>query len=102
MKHLETLLTSEGWGHFDETTMRMFGKQGYLWLLTVACAAMVVALRPSRGKKIFDEELAFARHLVGVVDGYKVYEIVLGEIRGAGGTSSTTSRRPPSAATTRR
>ena len=80
MKHLETLLTLEGRGHFDETTMRMFGKQGYLWLLTVACAAMVVA-RPSRGKKIFDEELAFARHLVGVVDGYKVYEIVLGEIQ---------------------
>ena len=81
MKHLETLLTLEGRGHFDETTMRMFGKQGYLWMLTVACAAMVVARRPSRGKKIFDEELVFARHLVGVVDGYKVYEIVLGEIQ---------------------
>ena len=99
MKHLETLLTSEGWGHFDETTMRMFGKQGYLWLLTVACAAMVVA-RPSRGKKIFDEELAFARHLVGVVDGTRPARSSSARSRGAGGTSSTTSRRPPSAATT--
>ncbi len=80
MKHLERLLTSTGWGHFDETTMRMFGRQGYLWLLTVACAAMVVA-RPSRGKGIFDEEFAFARQLAGVVDGYKVYEIILGEIQ---------------------
>ena len=80
MKHLEKLLTATGWGHFDETTMRMFGKQGYLWLLTVACAAMVVA-RPSRGKGIFDEEFAFARLLAGVVDGYKVYEIILGEIQ---------------------
>ncbi len=80
MKHLEKLIVAKGWAHFDETTMRMFGKQGYLWVVAVACAAMVVA-RPSRGMSIFDEELAFARHLVGVVDGYKLYEIILGEIQ---------------------
>ncbi len=80
MKHLEKLIVAKGWAHFDETTMRMFGKQGYLWVVAVACAAMVVA-RPSRGMSIFDEELAFARHLVGVVDGYKLYEIILDEIQ---------------------
>ena len=55
-------------------------KQGYLWMVAAACAAMVVA-RPSRGMSIFDEEFAFARHLVGVVDGYKLYEIILDEIQ---------------------
>ena len=49
-------------------------------MVAAACAAMVVA-RPSRGMSIFDEEFAFARHLVGVVDGYKVYEIILDEIQ---------------------
>ncbi len=80
MKHLEKLIVARGWAHFDETIMRMFGRQGYLWVVAAACAAMVVA-RPSRGMSIFDEEFAFARHLVGVVDGYKVYEIILGEIQ---------------------
>ena len=80
MKHLEKLIVARGWAHFDETTMRMFGKQGYLWMVAAACAAMVVA-RPSRGMSIFDEEFAFARRLAGVVDGYKVYRIILGEIQ---------------------
>lgn len=36
---------------------------------------------PLARHKILDEEFAFARGLVGVVDCYQVYEIVLGEIR---------------------
>ena len=80
MKHLEKLLVSTGWAHLDETTMRMFGRKGYLWLLAVACAAMVVA-RPSRDKGIFDEEFKFARELAGVVDGYTVYRVMLAGIQ---------------------
>ena len=99
MKHLEKLIVAKGRAHFDETTMRMFGRQAARgwprprappWSSRARPAACRYSTKSSRSPAAWSASPAATR----CTGSYSARS------SGAGGTSSTTSRRRPPLPTT--
>ena len=81
-KVIEDLLVAYEFVHLDETEYghAESDTRGYAWVAACPWAARI-AFRRSRSAKIFDEEFAFLRGLLAVVDGYHPYRKELGSIQ---------------------
>jgi len=61
------------WRHTDETSMPVMGKNCWLWIFRTEHDAVLVVIRPSRGKKVLEEILGVGFQGAMVNDGYSSY-----------------------------
>lgn len=62
------------WRHADETSAPVMGKNQWLWAFRTDQNDVLVAIRPSRGRKVLDEILGADFTGAMVTDGYRSYQ----------------------------
>jgi transposase-like protein len=61
------------WNHIDETSMKVNGKNHWLWSFRTDGGDVLVVIRRSRGRKVLEEILGEEYTGAAVVDGWKAY-----------------------------
>jgi transposase len=62
------------WRHADETSAPVLGKNQWLWSFRTDQNDVLIAIRPSRGRKVLDEILGADFSGAMVTDGYRSYQ----------------------------
>ncbi len=61
------------WCYIDETGIKVMGKLQWLWIFRTDAGDVLVAIRPSRGRKVLEEILGKDSASPAVTDGWKAY-----------------------------
>ena len=61
------------WLYVDETSMRVLGKNWWLWSFRTPQGEALVVIRPSRGREVLEEILGTEITCAGVTDGWRAY-----------------------------